>query len=61
MSRNKLYEQNKKAKGLKKVTIWIPDDAEAELKMVAEFCCENRGYIPFMVRSLKTGKMKKGV
>ncbi|WP_351001069.1 hypothetical protein [Shewanella sp. TB7-MNA-CIBAN-0143] len=61
MSKNKVYEQKKKASGLKKVTVWIPDEAEAELKMVANFCCENRGFIPFMVRSLLTGKMKKGV
>ena len=61
MSRNSDYEARQKAKGLKKVTVWIPDSSEVELKQVAQFCCENQEYFPFMVRSSVTGRMKKGI
>ena len=61
MSKNTKYEAKQKAKGLKKVTVWIREASEVELKAIAQFCCENKGYIPFMVRSLTTGKMRKGV
>lgn len=60
-NRNKDYEDRKKAQGLKRVPIWIPIDCEAEFKQMAEFCCENREYVPFMVKSTITGKFKKGV
>jgi len=58
-SRNKRYERKKIKSGLKKVTVWIPDKVEIELKQVAEFCCENREFMPDMVRSMKTGQMRK--
>ena len=61
MSRNSEYEARQKAKGLKKVTVWIPDSSEIELKQVAPFCCDNQEYFPFMVRSSVTGRMKKGI
>ena len=57
-SRNAMYEQNMRNKGLKKITLWIPDGSADDLKLMAAICCENRDLIPSMLRSLKTGKMK---
>lgn len=61
MSRNKRYEERKKAMGLKKVTLWVPVNSEIEFKQMAEFLCENPDHIPFMARSISTGRMKKAV
>lgn len=61
MNRNTKYEAKQKAKGLKKLTLWVPENAEVEFKQMAEFCVDNRGCIPFMARDLKTGKLKKGI
>ncbi|MPY23912.1 hypothetical protein [Shewanella sp. YLB-07] len=61
MTKNQKYETKMKARGLKKITLWIPTESQVELKSIAEFCCDNKDYIPFMVRSLTTGKMRKGV
>ena len=60
-SRNKRYEDKKRAKGLIKKTVWIPEECSVEFQQMADFCTEHRGYIPFMVRSLVTGKMKKAI
>lgn len=60
-SRNNKYEQNKKDSGLVKITVWIPEDAQIEFKQMANYCCENRGHIPFQVRSLITGIMRKAI
>lgn len=57
-SRNAMYEQNMRDKGLKKVTLWIPDECADDLKLMASICCENRDLIPSTVRSLTTGRMK---
>ena len=61
LTRNQKYEKQRKDKGQKKVTFWIPEQAEIEVKQMCEFLCENPDYIPFMARSLTTGKMKKAV
>lgn len=61
LSRNQKYEKKQKDKGLKKVTMWIPEQAEIEVKQMCEFLCDNPNFIPFMARSLTTGKMKKAV
>ncbi|MAD77130.1 MAG: hypothetical protein CML20_20495 [Rheinheimera sp.] len=61
MTKHQRYEQRKKAQGLKKITLWIPTDSEIELKSMAEFCCENKNHIPFMARSLTTGRMCKAI
>ena len=61
MSRNKRYEDNKKKQGLKNVTLWLPEHAEVEFKQMAEFCITHRGHIPYMVKSLKTGRFAKAV
>jgi hypothetical protein len=60
LSRNQIYEQKQRQKGLSKKTFWIPKHCEIEIAQIIEFCTENRDYIPFMCRSLTTGKMKKG-
>ncbi|MGF1716121.1 hypothetical protein L4D08_14690 [Photobacterium chitinilyticum] len=42
MSRNAKYEAAKKAEGLKKVTVWVPENRESEFKLLAQACCEYR-------------------
>ncbi|MEI8670358.1 hypothetical protein P4S65_20320 [Pseudoalteromonas sp. B131b] len=61
MTRNEKYEQKQKGKGLKKVTLWIPDNSEIEIKQMVEFLIDNPDHIPFMARSITTGRMKKAV
>lgn len=58
ISRNKTYEQKKRDKGLRKITLWIPEHCEDDLKLMANICCENSDLIPSNVRSIKTGRMK---
>ena len=60
-TRNQRYEEKKKAMGLVKRTYWVPVHCEVEVSQIIECCVEDREYIPFMVRNLKTGKMKKGI
>ncbi|NAW64530.1 hypothetical protein [Photobacterium halotolerans] len=55
-SRNARYERKKTEQGLKKVTVWVPADVEAEFKLLADVCSENRRYVPNTVRDLKTGR-----
>lgn len=57
-SRNSTYEQKMRAKGLKKITLWIPDECADDLKLMASICCDNKDLIPSTVRSLTTGRMK---
>ena len=45
-------------KGLKKLTLWIPEECAADLKLMASLCCDNKDLIPATVRSLTTGRMK---
>ena len=61
VSKNTAYEERKKAQGLVKVTLWIPMNAKIELTSMAAFCCEYKNHVPFMARSLVTGKMKKAI
>ena len=61
LTKNQRYELKMKKQGFKKTTVWIPVDAEIEFKQMAEFCRENSNHIPFMVRSLVTGRMKKAI
>lgn len=61
MSRNSKYEAKKRAFGLTKVTLWVPIESEIEFKSMAEFLCLNRDHVPYMARSLKTGRLKKAV
>jgi len=57
-SRNSTYEQKMRDKGLKKITLWIPDECADDLKLMASLCCDNKDLIPSTVRSLTTGRMK---
>ena len=61
LTRNQKYEKQRKEKGQKKLTVWVPEKAEIEVKQMCEFLCDNPDFIPFMVRSLTTGKMKKAI
>ncbi|CAH1564737.1 MULTISPECIES: hypothetical protein [Vibrio] len=56
MSRNKAYEQRQASDGLKKKTLWIPEELESEFEMVARACCENRDLSFSTLRSQSTGK-----
>jgi hypothetical protein len=59
MSRNSEYEARQKARGLKKVALWVPEHCENEFRLMAQTCCEDKDLIPSTLRSLTTGKMKK--
>lgn len=59
MTRNQKYEAKKRAKGLIKKTFWIPEAAEIEVQQMVDFLIENPDHIPYMARSLKTGRMAK--
>lgn len=61
MTRNSKYELKQRSNGLKKLTLWVPIESEIEFKSMADFLCHNRDFVPFMARSLTTGKMKKAV
>ncbi|WP_070964625.1 hypothetical protein [Vibrio sonorensis] len=56
MSRNAKYEAAKKAKGLKKVTLWIPQERESEFQMLAKACCEHRHLTFNTLRDVTSGK-----
>jgi len=57
-SRNAMYEQNMRDKGLKKITLWIPEHCADDLKLMATICCEDHNLIPSIVRNVKTGRIK---
>jgi len=61
MSRNTDYEARQRAKGLVKSTVWIPKHCVVETKQMIDYCTNDRDKIPFMVRSIKTGRMAKAV
>ena len=61
MSRNSEYEKRRKAKGQTKITVWVPDGAVIETKQMCDFLCSHRGFIPFMAKSVITGKFQKAV
>lgn len=56
MSRNKKYEESQKAKGLKKVTIWVPELIEPEFKLLSEACCKHRNLSFNTLRDTQSGK-----
>lgn len=56
MSRNSRYEARQKAQGLKKVTLWVPDNIESEFRQLAAACCENRNLSFNTLRDLRSGK-----
>lgn len=56
MNRNTKYEATKKAQGLKKLTVWIPEDRESEFYMLASACCEDRHLTFNTLRDVHSGK-----
>ncbi len=61
LSRNQKYEQSLRERGLVKLTIWVPANSVADFKAMAFFCVNNKETVPFMARSLVTGRMAKAV
>ena len=61
MSRNSEYEARKKEQGFKKITVWVPEEAAVDFKLMAQFVCDNPKHTPFMARNLTTGRMAKAV
>ncbi|WP_105188902.1 hypothetical protein [Pseudoalteromonas sp. T1lg48] len=61
MSRNSEYEARKRNMGFKKITVWVPVEAEDDFKLMAQFTCEHPDHTPMMVRNIKTGRMAKAV
>ena len=59
LTRNQRYEAAKRAEGLAKRTFWIPENLIVEFNAMAEFCRNNPDHIPYMARSLTTGRMAK--
>lgn len=59
MTRNQRYETSMKSKGLKKVTRWVPEDRLTEVDEMLQFLLENKEAIPYMAKSLKTGRFMK--
>ncbi|MDC5808833.1 hypothetical protein OPW07_03715 [Vibrio europaeus] len=55
--RNSEYEQRKKDKGLKKITPWVPEDKDCELKQAAQMMCDNEDLTISVLRSIATGKL----
>ncbi|NOH55871.1 hypothetical protein F0266_23380 [Vibrio coralliilyticus] len=56
MSRNTKYEDARKARGLKKKTLWIPANMDSEFEMLANACCEHRHLTFNTLRDTKSGK-----
>jgi len=56
MSRNAKYEASKKAQGLKKLTLWIPEDRESEFHLLAKACCQHRHLTFNTLRDTESGK-----
>jgi len=62
MNRNAKYEKRLiEEEGLEKITLWIPQGTKPDFKQMAEFCVENRDHVPYMVRNLVNGQMRKAV
>ncbi|NAX27207.1 hypothetical protein CAG64_17320 [Vibrio sp. V38_P2S17PM301] len=56
MSRNARYEQRKRAEGLIKVTLWVPEQRESEFKLLADACCRFRHLSFNTLRDTSSGK-----
>ncbi|WP_439146430.1 antitoxin MazE-like protein [Vibrio sp.] len=57
MSRNKKYEDKMRAKGFKKVTLWIPQDRESDVKQAASVMCENESLTIGVLKNIETGRL----
>lgn len=61
MSKQKRYLAKQKAAGLVQCQLWIPSGVVTEFRQMAEVCANDRDQVPFMSRSITTGRMKKAV
>ena len=65
ITNNQRYVANQRAKGLRAVTVWVPELAVDDLKDLAANCCEfylekgefHKDLIPSMYRDIHTGVM----
>ncbi|MER2495632.1 hypothetical protein ABS858_06000 [Vibrio neptunius] len=57
MSRNSQYEQRQRDRGLKKITIWVPEDKECDVKEAAQRMCEDRDLTIATLRNLVSGRL----
>lgn len=55
-SRNARYEQQQKARGLQKVTLWLPDSVAPNFKLAASLCIENPELTLTALRNLTNGR-----
>lgn len=58
LTRNERYVQNMSKKGLKKVTLWVPEIYIEEFRLMASVCCDDKDYYPSLVRSKSKGTVK---
>lgn len=56
MSRNREYEQRQKDKGLKKVTLWVPEDREADVKQAVQMMIDNEHLTLNALRDMQSGR-----
>ncbi|WP_192890640.1 antitoxin MazE-like protein [Vibrio bathopelagicus] len=57
MSKNKRYEERMKSKGLKKVTLWVPEDRESDIKQAASAMCDNESLTVGVLKNIETGRL----
>lgn len=57
MSRNAQYETRMKEKGLKKITLWVPEDREYDIKQAASLMCSNEDLTINVLKSLESGRL----
>lgn len=57
MSRNSEYEKRQREKGLKKITLWVPDDKDSDVKHAAQMMCDNPNLTVNVLRNLETGRL----
>ncbi|RXJ74330.1 hypothetical protein CS022_04575 [Veronia nyctiphanis] len=56
-SRNKRYELGQKAKGLKKVTLWVPESRESDIKLAICLMIEDENLTVNVLRNMQTGRL----
>lgn len=57
MTKQNRYEDKLKSEGLKKTTVWLPEEMEPELRELIEFFRRNRHCEPMLVaRDMNTNK-----
>ncbi len=57
VSKNKRYEERMKSKGLKKVTLWVPEDRESDIKQAASAMCDNESLTVGVLKNIETGRL----